>query len=740
MSSVGYYMMFVMSSNVDVDASVKDVLLGGDAFRIVKMLLSMSIGALLFALSKTARNHLIPPLVLSVAVLVNVACRLFYGDFEQARKDGWFWTESLFSPKSSGNPRIAPHDLLSSLLFPGSSSGSSLDWTALYAALPAAIAMAAVFALRESIHFTIAEKTLNNVPEVDASSAEYKVKPETVIKAYSLSNLLSGIFFTIPCVENVSATHLYWSVNCKDRAPFYFHALQMLLLRFTNFKLLLYVPKATFSSLLVLLGLQMFDAFLKQAYCRIPTLKEFMIIPGFVALAQWLGLMPTVGVGAAFSVAIFVNEMNAKGVVKYVANGLTLRSSIERFHADATCLDKHGDLIQCICLQSYLFFGNSHGMVTYVESMFEDVDVTRLSFSKNLIPPIPDALILDFSLVLGMDVSTSDSFKRIYKLCVSNGCSLIMCGVSRQIAKILNSSALTLAASAQKRVKFVDTLDVALGAAEDIVLENVGRVKEMERIAAKERKMIRQHSIVQGADRQEINLEGFRYALHLVDVHLGLNVSEKLSDSFASYVYPVDLEVGENLHAKTASVCGLGDADDVGGGLFFIEYGLIQADRDPQHSIKSNSVIRRQLNSSTNSISALDARSLNLGQSAYKHKLETEQKKSLTFRLARLGPGFVVGCAGYASGLTLAGSYTAVTDARVFYLSKTDIDRVKDENVEAALVLYQTLARNMGRNLDSCIDQLDNYVSIIAGSSGRVPLPDRVSQGRINSAMSKVLG
>jgi hypothetical protein len=58
------------------------------------------------------------------------------------------------------------------------------------------------------------------------------------------------------------------------------------------------------------------------------------------------------------------------GVVKYVANGAVIRSTIERPFRKGDWLLENGDFIQIIVLQNYLFFGNASAVYNYISSMF----------------------------------------------------------------------------------------------------------------------------------------------------------------------------------------------------------------------------------------------------------------------------------------------------------------------------------------------------------------------------------
>lgn len=135
--------------------------------------------------------------------------------------------------------------------------------------------------------------------------------------------------------------------------------------------------------------------------------------PFIVFTASFVGLLSSVFLGIALSTFFFVAAFYQSGVVKYVANGITIRSTIERPTRTARWLDANGDLIQILVLQSYLFFGNATSVLNYVRSMFEKTEDDEDRRDAFELPPIPKVVVLDFSLVPGMDGSAVDvSLKR----------------------------------------------------------------------------------------------------------------------------------------------------------------------------------------------------------------------------------------------------------------------------------------------------------------------------------------
>jgi MFS superfamily sulfate permease-like transporter len=165
----------------------------------------------------------------------------------------------------------------------------------------------------------------------------------------------------------------------------------------TNFQLVGFIPKTVFSSLLLLAFIDMISSWFIKSFLTTKEKIEWLVVPLIIVLAFTLNLLQAVFLGIAMSTFLFVASFNRSGVVKYVASGLTIRSTIERPPRVARWLGQSANQIQILILQNYLFFGNASSILSYVTSMFED------SGGKvdNLLPPIPKVVILDLTLVTG---------------------------------------------------------------------------------------------------------------------------------------------------------------------------------------------------------------------------------------------------------------------------------------------------------------------------------------------------
>ena len=227
-----------------------------------------------------------------------------------------------------------------------------------------------------------------------------------------------------------------------------------------------------------------------------------------------------------------------------------MRSTVERASRDATWLDHNGDLIQIMVLFSYLFFGNASSCLNYIQTMFEK-DVEGHLSSNIELPPLPKYLLIDFSLVTGMDASVVDIFSEMLSLCKANSCKIFLTGLKPNIKAVLECGGFD-PKRGDKNLRFISNLEAALGKAEDVLLADAFSVEGMRILSIN----------VDGS-------HGFRYSLEQIDEQHGLNFAPHLL-GLEKYTTSVEIEAGRYLYESKG-----GMVNDNHRGLFFIEMGLL---------------------------------------------------------------------------------------------------------------------------------------------------------------------
>lgn len=301
-------------------------------------------------------------------------------------------------------------------------------------------------------------------------SSNKKAKPKDLMMWYAnalIAVAFSGGFAVLPAI---ALGGIFSKMGAVSRTPQYIAMILLLGVYMSDFWLASYVPKCTFSSLLVLAAIDLIHSWFIKSYQK--SAMEWIAVPFIVVSSLAYGMLQSVGLGLGCSTMIFVASFYRAGVVKFLANGLTIRSTVERNGEDNQWLDQNADLIQILVLQNYLFFGNASSCLKYIQSMFDDEG----GFDPDL-PPIPKYVILDLSIVTGIDTSAVDVLADISSLCRENKCNLILAGIPPVIRPALIKGGVKPSIT-NKHLSFSPDLETALGKAEDELLKFVGHNEE----------------------------------------------------------------------------------------------------------------------------------------------------------------------------------------------------------------------------------------------------------------------
>lgn len=310
-------------------------------------------------------------------------------------------------------------------------------------------------------------------------------------------------------------------MGAEGIGPQYGSILLVLIFYTTDFQLVQYIPKPAVSCLMVLAGLDMCKTWLVQSYFKTKAKLEWLVAPAIVILAFTVGLLNAIFLGVAISTFIFVANFYKAGTVKFVGNGLTLRSTVERGVPEANWLDQHGDLIQIVVLQNYLFFGNAQSVLSYISTMFEEQEQEKsstvvehlvplgaqLDIIATDVPPKPKYVVVDLTLVTGMDTSAVDIFREIVALVKENKCSIFLSGLAPPLRSMLLYAKVS---PAQERgtLRFAPDLESALAKAEDGLIFAVSGLDQLDGSESQARFEHRDGDLPE---------DGFLYALHKID-------------------------------------------------------------------------------------------------------------------------------------------------------------------------------------------------------------------------------
>lgn len=181
--------------------------------------------------------------------------------------------------------------------------------------------------------------------------------------------------------------------------------------------------------------------------------------------------------------------------------------------------------------------------------MFEEPNEGTDEF---FLPPFPKVVILDFSLVTGVDGSAVDVLADILSLCKGRDCKLFLCGMSTRVRQTMALAGIkpeTTVDRKSRKLRFFSDLDSAMGKAEDYLLGE---------------ESLEEDEQSQHAQFLSSRQPGFCRALTSITEQHGIAFTKELH-GLGEYASVVELEPNDVLY----------ESQELERGLFFIEEGIM---------------------------------------------------------------------------------------------------------------------------------------------------------------------
>ena len=187
-----------------------------------------------------------------------------------------------------------------------------------------------------------------------------------------------------------------------------------------------YVPKYILGGLLFYLGADLVYQWLVQSSRRLLPL-EYLSLIAIAALIIYSGFIAGVLIGIVIGCATFALSASRVNAIKFNFDGSEYRSSLDRGPYELSLLADHGQKIQGMALQSYLFFGSANRLYQHV---------------KALLALQPDCrfLIFDFRLVTGIDSSATHSFAQIKQAAAAYGARIVLVNLTPELERAFRAA------------------------------------------------------------------------------------------------------------------------------------------------------------------------------------------------------------------------------------------------------------------------------------------------------------
>ncbi|EIM84807.1 uncharacterized protein STEHIDRAFT_60168 [Stereum hirsutum FP-91666 SS1] len=284
----------------------------------------------------------------------------------------------------------------------------SIRWGPLWDTLPTQFAL---------LFFNILHPPLN-VPALAVSLNE-DVDTNKELVAHGYSNLIAGFVGSVPNYLVYVNTLLFYRVGGTTRLSGFMLAGATAVLLFIGTGPIAYIPIMVVGALIFVLGFDLVKEALWDTRHRVSRLEYITIISIMVAMTVWdfvIGVL----FGIVVSCFFFVVQNSQRRSIRAIHSGETCMSTVRRPSAHRAYIREASKQTTILRLQGFLFFGT----IAHVEESIRTL-VSAPSWSTS---PM-QFLIVDMSLVAGVDMSSAEAFVRIQRLLSSKRIVLVFCGM-----------------------------------------------------------------------------------------------------------------------------------------------------------------------------------------------------------------------------------------------------------------------------------------------------------------------
>jgi SulP family sulfate permease len=294
---------------------------------------------------------------------------------------------------------------------------------------------------------------------VIASSLEIAIRSDLdldqELKVAGIGNLLSGVGGGLPGYQSISGSLLSHYLGTRSRLVGLISAGICASALLFGGPLLAYVPKLLLGLVLIYLALSIAVNLAFDRWPKLSAPDRGILLLVFLSLV-WLGFVQGIVIGIIAGLAVFAFNYARIDAVRAAGSGTSHASTVLRPPEQRRLLAEHGEAIQVIRLQGYLFFGSAHRILQRIAA--------RLSGQMPL-----RFLLLDLERVDGADSSTILSLIRLIEQADQRGVTVLWSAVPERVTAALRAAGLDL----DRRTQLFSDLDHALEYAEDRMLDHL---------------------------------------------------------------------------------------------------------------------------------------------------------------------------------------------------------------------------------------------------------------------------
>lgn len=354
---------------------------------------SAALAVLLSIITRWIKSPVFPPIYfVSIPPMFYAALLLFGISPDTAREHGWFFDRA---------PHVQFYMLWEQYDF------SMVEWSVIPKQFGTIIGLT-FFSL---MHVPI------NIPSLSLTT-DKEVDMNVELVAHGISNTLGGMVGTVQNYLCYSTSALYFKCGGGGRKSGLVIGVLMLLFFIVGPNAVAYVPRCMAGCLMIHIGWDLLREALIDTYDELDALELGTVWVIAATMTFW-GMNQGLAVGALLACMTFVMQSAStptNAPIRGSMSAATLRSNVWRTTEELNVLDKQTRYIHVVQLKGHLFFGNANQLSEYVRNLFDGENEIRY-------------LVLDFTLVVGLDSSAADRLTKIKYVCDTHGCKVVFAAV-----------------------------------------------------------------------------------------------------------------------------------------------------------------------------------------------------------------------------------------------------------------------------------------------------------------------
>lgn len=281
-----------------------------------------------------------------------------------------------------------------------------------------------------------------------------EVRLDQEYRATGIGNSVSAAIGGMPSSFSLNRTVLNDELGGSGRLSALLSALICAVALGFGVEIIRIVPTSMVGGLLIFLG----ALATWNAVKRLPPRQswaDYLLTLAIALLIIFIGYIEGFVIGIVAACLIFAISYSQVGIVKQRLSRATYASKVQYAKRAAEVLESHGEEIQILRLQGYIFFGTANRLFELARRLTDEGRGTL------------DSLILDCHLVTGIEASATMSFLKLRHLCDKRGVTLEICGMQPRMAKILTAEGVVDKTGDRRAYA---SLDEALEEAERVIL------------------------------------------------------------------------------------------------------------------------------------------------------------------------------------------------------------------------------------------------------------------------------